>query len=129
MLLNSDVVAHRGWLELLQYGAYASRRVGIVGPKLLYPDGTIQSAGLDPQPRRARVVRPPLPLQAGRPPAGERAAARARDDRRLHVRQARPLDAVGPLDEGYGDGVRGRRLLPAGLGRRLPRPLHARGAS
>ena len=44
VLLNSDMIAYEGWLEALQY---TSRVVdaGIVGPKLLYADGTIQSAG------------------------------------------------------------------------------------
>ena len=45
MLLNSDIVAHHGWLERLQYGAYLEEETGIAGPKLLYPDGTIQSGG------------------------------------------------------------------------------------
>lgn len=46
VLLNSDIVARRGWLKSLQYAAYEfSDNVGIVGPKLLYPDGRIQSAG------------------------------------------------------------------------------------
>jgi GT2 family glycosyltransferase len=45
VLLNSDVVAHDGWLESLQYVAYDGPDHGIVGPKLLYPDGRIQSAG------------------------------------------------------------------------------------
>jgi GT2 family glycosyltransferase/glycosyltransferase involved in cell wall biosynthesis len=46
ILLNSDIVAHEGWLEALQYGAYEfGVDIGIVGPKLLYPDGRIQSAG------------------------------------------------------------------------------------
>lgn len=48
ILFNSDVVAHPGWLEALQYGAYGfgnHKEVGIVAPKLLYPDGRIQSAG------------------------------------------------------------------------------------
>lgn len=46
VLLNSDTVAHPGWIEALQYGAYEfGTDVGIVGPKLLYPDGRIQSAG------------------------------------------------------------------------------------
>lgn len=46
VLLNSDIVAHPGWLEALQYGAYHfGVDTGIVGPKLLYPDGRIQSAG------------------------------------------------------------------------------------
>src|SRR3954452_19897919 len=46
ILLNSDVIAHRGWLEGLQHMAYQQAPdIGIVGPKLLYPDETIQSAG------------------------------------------------------------------------------------
>lgn len=46
VLLNSDIEAHAGWLKGLQYGAYEfGENVGIVGPKLLYPDGRIQSAG------------------------------------------------------------------------------------
>lgn len=46
ILLNSDIVAHANWVEALQYGAYEfGVDTGIVGPKLLYPDGRIQSAG------------------------------------------------------------------------------------
>jgi GT2 family glycosyltransferase/glycosyltransferase involved in cell wall biosynthesis len=45
VLLNNDIVAHRGWLETLQQAAYASDEVGMAAPKLLYPDGRIQSAG------------------------------------------------------------------------------------
>lgn len=46
VMLNSDIEAHAGWLKSLQYGAYEfGEDVGIVGPKLLYPDGRIQSAG------------------------------------------------------------------------------------
>lgn len=46
LLVNSDIVAHPGWLEALQFGAYEfGTDTGIVGPKLLYPDGRIQSSG------------------------------------------------------------------------------------
>jgi GT2 family glycosyltransferase len=45
VLLNNDVIAHKGWLERLQYWAYRVPHHGIVGPKLLYPDNRIQSAG------------------------------------------------------------------------------------
>lgn len=46
ILVNSDIVAHPGWVQALQYGAYEfGVDTGIVGPKLLYPDGRIQSAG------------------------------------------------------------------------------------
>ena len=45
VVMNNDVIAHRHWLPLLQHAAYASDDVGIAGPRLLYPDGRIQSAG------------------------------------------------------------------------------------
>jgi GT2 family glycosyltransferase/glycosyltransferase involved in cell wall biosynthesis len=45
IVMNSDVLAHRHWLEQLQYAAYSQDRAGIVGPRLLYPDDRIQSAG------------------------------------------------------------------------------------
>ncbi|HWF26637.1 MAG TPA: glycosyltransferase [Solirubrobacteraceae bacterium] len=45
VLLNSDTIARRGWLERLQYAAGGDEKVGIVGGKLLYPDGRIQFAG------------------------------------------------------------------------------------
>lgn len=46
VLLNSDTIAHKDWLACLQHGAYEfDKKVGIVGPKLLYPDGRIQSGG------------------------------------------------------------------------------------
>jgi len=45
VVMNNDVAAHTGWLERLQRAAYADDRWGIVAPKLLYPDGRIQSAG------------------------------------------------------------------------------------
>ena len=44
VVLNNDVVGHRGWLEALQHAAYTDH-AGIVGPMLLYPDGRIQAAG------------------------------------------------------------------------------------
>jgi hypothetical protein len=47
VLLNADVVAHPGWLECLQYAAYAGGSdVGIVGARLLYGNGQIQHAGM-----------------------------------------------------------------------------------
>jgi GT2 family glycosyltransferase len=45
VLLNSDVEARAGWLAGLQYAASQEDDVGIVGAKLLYPDGRIQFAG------------------------------------------------------------------------------------
>jgi GT2 family glycosyltransferase/glycosyltransferase involved in cell wall biosynthesis len=45
VILNSDVVARRGWLAALQHAATRDHRIGIVGGKLLYPDGRIQFGG------------------------------------------------------------------------------------
>lgn len=45
VLLNSDVEAEGFWLEALQYASYASNS-GIVGAKLLYPNRTLQHAGV-----------------------------------------------------------------------------------
>jgi GT2 family glycosyltransferase len=46
VLLNADTVALRSWLECLQRDAYDEDGVGIVGAKLVYPDGRIQHAGV-----------------------------------------------------------------------------------
>jgi hypothetical protein len=45
VLLNSDIVAKGSWLDALQQRAYAGDGVGLVSPKLVYPDGRIQYAG------------------------------------------------------------------------------------
>lgn len=45
VLLNSDTEARDGWLEALQFTAYQRKDIGIVGPKLLYPNNTIQYGG------------------------------------------------------------------------------------
>ena len=47
VVLNNDVVARPHWLEALQRAAYSEEPhgAGIVGPRLLYPDGRIQSGG------------------------------------------------------------------------------------
>ncbi|HLW96914.1 MAG TPA: glycosyltransferase [Solirubrobacteraceae bacterium] len=45
VVLNSDVVARRDWLAALQYSSREADYIGIVGGKLLYPDGRIQFAG------------------------------------------------------------------------------------
>ena len=44
VLLNSDTQVTRGWLEPL-LARLADPTVGIVGPKLLYPQGVLQEAG------------------------------------------------------------------------------------
>jgi GT2 family glycosyltransferase len=104
VLLNSDVVAHPGWLEVLQHGAYVSGGddVGITGPKLLYPDATIQYAGTVRNPyapewfdHRFRT-RP-----ADFPAASVQQTSLAITGACLYVTRA-TLDEIGELDERYG---------------------------
>ena len=45
VVLNSDIEARPGWLACLQYAASEEDDIGIVGARLLYPDGRIQFAG------------------------------------------------------------------------------------
>ncbi|MGD0454667.1 MAG: glycosyltransferase [Solirubrobacteraceae bacterium] len=45
VVLNSDVEARPGWLACLQYATSRDEHIGIVGARLLYPDGRIQFAG------------------------------------------------------------------------------------
>jgi len=49
VLMNNDIsVSNKEWLDaMLEHGQ--RKRVGVVGAKLLYPDGTIQHAGLSVQ--------------------------------------------------------------------------------
>ncbi len=45
VVLNSDMEARAGWLACLQYVSNEAEDIGIVGARLLYPDGRIQFAG------------------------------------------------------------------------------------
>jgi len=46
VFLNNDTVPLSGWLDALVNHARAHPRAGVVGSKLLYPNGTIQHAGI-----------------------------------------------------------------------------------
>ncbi|MCL4465941.1 MAG: glycosyltransferase [Chloroflexi bacterium] len=46
LFLNNDTVPTEGWLDAMLQVADGCQDVGIVGSKLLYPDGTIQHAGV-----------------------------------------------------------------------------------
>src|SRR5437868_2539199 len=46
VFLNNDTAPRPGWLDALAAAADEAPRAGVVGCKLLYPDGTVQHAGL-----------------------------------------------------------------------------------
>jgi GT2 family glycosyltransferase/glycosyltransferase involved in cell wall biosynthesis len=101
VLLNSDVVALRGWLEVLQHAAY-THGGDVVGAKLLYPDDTIQFAGavrnLDaPQwfDHRFRFRRADDPASEVLQPTLAVTGAC------MYLTRA-TIDALGELDEAYG---------------------------
>jgi GT2 family glycosyltransferase/glycosyltransferase involved in cell wall biosynthesis len=104
VLLNSDVVAHRGWLEVLQHAAHVAggEDVGVTGAKLLYPDDTIQFAGAIRNPdapewfdHRFRFRR------ADHATADVMQPVLAVTGACMYVTRD-TLTAVGELDEGYG---------------------------
>jgi GT2 family glycosyltransferase/SAM-dependent methyltransferase/glycosyltransferase involved in cell wall biosynthesis len=45
LLLNNDTVVLPGWLDALMRTIEIEENVGVVGAKLVYPDGTLQEAG------------------------------------------------------------------------------------
>ena len=100
VVLNNDVIAHRGWLEALQHAAYWDH-AGVVGPMLVYPDGRIQAAGAYRNlgasewfDHRYRFKRP------AHGPANVADRALAVTGACMYLRREL-VDALGPLDEGY----------------------------
>jgi len=101
VLLNADVIARKSWLDCLQYAAHTCDDVGIVGAKLLYPDGVIQHAGvhrnlgaLEWFDHRFRFK----PSDYG--PANVMASVLAVTGACMYVKRI-VLDAIGLLDERY----------------------------
>ncbi|MEI7463198.1 MAG: glycosyltransferase family 2 protein, partial [Candidatus Taylorbacteria bacterium] len=46
LFLNNDTVVTNNWLDILVKELDGNNKLAIVGPKLLYPDDTIQHAGI-----------------------------------------------------------------------------------
>jgi GT2 family glycosyltransferase/glycosyltransferase involved in cell wall biosynthesis/tetratricopeptide (TPR) repeat protein len=45
VLLNNDTLVEKDWLKALEERAYSDPEIGVVGAKLLYPNGRLQEAG------------------------------------------------------------------------------------
>lgn len=102
VLLNADVEAERGWLESLQYAAYAEHEnVGIVGARLLYPNGQIQHAGVERNPRAPRWFDHRYRFApGGHGPADVPVPVLAVTGACMYVKRAL-IDTVGSIDPGY----------------------------
>ncbi len=117
VFLNNDVLVQPGWLDALLGAFEEEPKAGIVGAKLLYPDGRIQHAGLlalqglvlDGLPAiradgpglffRHRFLGQPASLDV----ACQRAALQAVTGAAVAVRRE-AFDAAGGFDEGYWNG-------------------------
>ncbi|MCR2793743.1 glycosyltransferase [Microbacterium sp. zg.Y625] len=121
VLLNSDIVAKPGWLEALQYSAYEiDPRIGMVSPKLVYPDGLIQYGGT----YWARLLAPQwfghlhVGSPATKPTANVAGYNTSISGACVYITRA-AFDAVGPLDDefwlGFEDVDYGLRSWDAGF--------------
>ena len=109
LFLNNDTEVQPGWLEPLVRTLDLDRRVGAVGGKLLFPDGTIQHAGV----AITLAETPQGPVLGGRhlcykKPADFHAADRPQVLRCLTAAcllvRRDAFAAVGGFDEGYWNG-------------------------
>jgi GT2 family glycosyltransferase len=101
VLLNSDVIAHRGWLENLQYATTRAERVGIVGAQLLYADGRIQFAGTVRNRAAPEWFDHRFRFKPGNfGPANAAGPVLAATGACMYITRA-CLDAIGPFDEDY----------------------------
>lgn len=102
VFLNNDTLVHAGWLAPLVEELAANERAGVVGARLLYPDGSIQHAGVG---INRRHIPYHLFLRAGfnDPLVTQRRAFRIVTGACMAVRKEQFLE-LGAFDEGYING-------------------------
>jgi GT2 family glycosyltransferase len=101
VLLNSDMIARRGWLACLQHEACRGDEVGIVGGKLLYGDGRIQSAGTIRNPEAREWFDHRYRFKpSGFGPANAPGSVLAVTGACMYIRRSL-LDRIGTFDEEY----------------------------
>lgn len=96
VLLNPDTQVHAGWLEALLAEVESDPRVGIVGGKLLYPDGRIQHVGGEGAPTGPRHFGRLAARDAYPEPADVDFVTFA-----CALIERKVLDRIGYLDEAY----------------------------
>jgi GT2 family glycosyltransferase/Flp pilus assembly protein TadD/predicted O-methyltransferase YrrM len=103
VFLNNDTIPQPGWLSALVSEVDAHQEVGIVGSKLLYPDGTVQHAGV------VRDSQHLLPYHIYNSFAGDHPAVNQRREFQIVTAACMLItrslfEEVGGFDEGYVNG-------------------------
>ena len=104
VFLNNDTIPLAGWLEAMVDEVRTHPRVGVVGSKLLYPNGTIQHAGVVFGRARAKAYHLYADLPGSAPVANRRRELQAVTGACMLVRREL-FEAVRGFDEGYRNGT------------------------
>jgi len=103
VFLNNDTIPQPGWLTALVAEVDNHAEVGVVGSKLLYPNGTVQHAGVVRDCARRLPYHIYKGFAAGHPAVNQRREFQIVTAACLLIRRAL-FDEVGGFDEGYVNG-------------------------
>ncbi|MGE3979361.1 MAG: glycosyltransferase [Nitrospira sp.] len=103
VFLNNDTIPQPGWLAALAAEVDGHAEVGIVGSKLLYPDGTVQHAGVVRDCARRLPYHIYKGFAASHPAVNQRREFQIVTAACLLIRRAL-FEEVGGFDEGYVNG-------------------------